>query len=74
MNMVLELPMRVKEDRRLSLLSHLWPLAVATAVTGVMLLRVCFQGMPGVDADRESHSCMVQYILFPPHSASMKDR
>uniref|UniRef100_A0A3P8U7F2 SZT2 subunit of KICSTOR complex n=1 Tax=Amphiprion percula TaxID=161767 RepID=A0A3P8U7F2_AMPPE len=29
-------------------------------------------GMPG-DMDRESHSCIVQYILFPPHSTSTKD-
>uniref|UniRef100_A0A3B5B4W1 SZT2 subunit of KICSTOR complex n=1 Tax=Stegastes partitus TaxID=144197 RepID=A0A3B5B4W1_9TELE len=25
------------------------------------------------DTDRESHSCIVQYILFPPHSTSTKD-
>ncbi|MED6245812.1 hypothetical protein ATANTOWER_008559, partial [Ataeniobius toweri] len=25
------------------------------------------------DTDQESHSCIVQYILFPPHSTSSKD-
>uniref|UniRef100_UPI0037E8BDA3 KICSTOR complex protein SZT2 n=1 Tax=Semicossyphus pulcher TaxID=241346 RepID=UPI0037E8BDA3 len=25
------------------------------------------------ETDRESHSCIVQYILFPPHSTSTKD-
>uniref|UniRef100_A0A3P8USC8 SZT2 subunit of KICSTOR complex n=1 Tax=Cynoglossus semilaevis TaxID=244447 RepID=A0A3P8USC8_CYNSE len=25
------------------------------------------------DTDKESHSCIVQYILFPPHSTSTKD-
>ncbi|XP_061894627.1 KICSTOR complex protein SZT2-like isoform X3 [Entelurus aequoreus] len=25
------------------------------------------------DCDRESHSCIVQYILFPPHATSTKD-
>lgn len=69
-NMAIELPMRVKEDGRLGYLWELWALP---GCNGRMLL-VCVQGMSGVDADRESHSCIVQYILFPPHSASMKDR
>ncbi|XP_056893432.1 KICSTOR complex protein SZT2 isoform X1 [Takifugu flavidus] len=38
-----------------------------------MVIELPMRGMSGVDADRESHSCIVQYILFPPHSASMKD-
>lgn len=25
-------------------------------------------------SDREKHTCVVQYILFPPHSTSTKDR
>uniref|UniRef100_A0A8C9RR21 SZT2 subunit of KICSTOR complex n=1 Tax=Scleropages formosus TaxID=113540 RepID=A0A8C9RR21_SCLFO len=31
-----------------------------------------FQGMQ-TTTDRESYSCIVQYILFPPHSTSTKD-
>ncbi|XP_068600053.1 KICSTOR complex protein SZT2 [Brachionichthys hirsutus] len=37
-----------------------------------MVIELPMKGMPG-DEDRESHSCVVQYILFPPHSTSTKD-
>ncbi|XP_054872770.1 KICSTOR complex protein SZT2 isoform X6 [Amphiprion ocellaris] len=37
-----------------------------------MVIELPVKGMPG-DMDRESHSCIVQYILFPPHSTSTKD-
>ncbi|KAG8003235.1 KICSTOR complex protein SZT2 [Nibea albiflora] len=37
-----------------------------------MVLELPMKGMSG-DTDRESHSCIVQYILFPPHSTSTKD-
>lgn len=29
---------------------------------------------PGQAAAEERHTCVVQYILFPPHSTSTKDR
>lgn len=29
---------------------------------------------PGQAAVEERHTCVVQYILFPPHSTSTKDR
>ncbi|CAG01161.1 unnamed protein product, partial [Tetraodon nigroviridis] len=38
-----------------------------------MVIELPMRGMSGLDADKENHSCIVQYILFPPHSASMKD-
>lgn len=83
-SMVMELPMRVQEDQLL-----LFPILLLLPFpffflffypflflfpTVTVLLHLCFQGMSAVEADRESHSCIVQYILFPPHSASMKDR
>ncbi|KAE8293858.1 KICSTOR complex protein SZT2 [Larimichthys crocea] len=37
-----------------------------------MVIELPMKGMSG-DTDRESHSCIVQYILFPPHSTSTKD-
>ncbi|XP_029904813.1 KICSTOR complex protein SZT2 isoform X2 [Myripristis murdjan] len=37
-----------------------------------MVIELPMKGI-SVDADRESHSCIVQYILFPPHSTSTKD-
>ncbi|XP_028260405.1 KICSTOR complex protein SZT2 isoform X9 [Parambassis ranga] len=37
-----------------------------------MVIELPLKGMPG-DMDRENHSCIVQYILFPPHSTSTKD-
>ncbi|XP_032381667.1 KICSTOR complex protein SZT2 isoform X2 [Etheostoma spectabile] len=37
-----------------------------------MVIELPMKGMSG-DSDRESHSCIVQYILFPPHSTSTKD-
>lgn len=37
-----------------------------------MVIELPMKGM-SVDMDRESHSCIVQYILFPPHSTSTKD-
>ncbi|XP_037624889.1 KICSTOR complex protein SZT2 isoform X2 [Sebastes umbrosus] len=37
-----------------------------------MVIELPVKGMSG-DTDRESHSCIVQYILFPPHSTSTKD-
>ncbi|KAM3876225.1 KICSTOR complex protein SZT2 [Diretmus argenteus] len=37
-----------------------------------MVIELPMKGM-SVDIDRESHSCIVQYILFPPHSTSTKD-
>ncbi|XP_035504823.1 KICSTOR complex protein SZT2 isoform X3 [Scophthalmus maximus] len=37
-----------------------------------MVLELPMKGTLG-DTDRESHSCIVQYILFPPHSTSTKD-
>ena len=30
--------------------------------------------LPGQAAVEERHTCVVQYILFPPHSTSTKDR
>ncbi|XP_053286297.1 KICSTOR complex protein SZT2 isoform X1 [Pleuronectes platessa] len=37
-----------------------------------MVIELPMKGMSG-DMNKESHSCIVQYILFPPHSASTKD-
>ncbi|KAK5930291.1 hypothetical protein CgunFtcFv8_026539 [Champsocephalus gunnari] len=37
-----------------------------------MVLELPVKGISG-DTDRESHSCIVQYIMFPPHSTSTKD-
>ncbi|XP_078141687.1 SZT2 subunit of KICSTOR complex [Centroberyx gerrardi] len=37
-----------------------------------MVIELPMKGM-SADMDRESHSCIVQYILFPPHSTSTKD-
>ncbi|XP_068449279.1 KICSTOR complex protein SZT2 isoform X2 [Clinocottus analis] len=37
-----------------------------------MVIELPMKGESG-DTDRESHSCIVQYILFPPHSTSTKD-
>ncbi|XP_062252253.1 KICSTOR complex protein SZT2 isoform X5 [Platichthys flesus] len=37
-----------------------------------MVIELPMKGMSG-DTNKESHSCIVQYILFPPHSASTKD-
>ncbi|XP_023249147.1 KICSTOR complex protein SZT2 [Seriola lalandi dorsalis] len=37
-----------------------------------MVIELPMRGM-SEDTDRESHSCIVQYILFPPHSTSTKD-
>ncbi|KAM3619466.1 uncharacterized protein V6R79_008697 [Siganus canaliculatus] len=37
-----------------------------------MVTELPMKGMSG-ETDRESHSCIVQYILFPPHSPSSKD-
>ncbi|XP_040895618.1 KICSTOR complex protein SZT2 [Toxotes jaculatrix] len=37
-----------------------------------MVIELPMKGISG-DTDRESHSCIVQYILFPPHSTSTKD-
>ncbi|XP_034386743.1 KICSTOR complex protein SZT2 isoform X2 [Cyclopterus lumpus] len=37
-----------------------------------MVIELPMKGVSG-DTDRESHSCIVQYILFPPHSTSTKD-
>ncbi|XP_069574569.1 KICSTOR complex protein SZT2 [Brachyistius frenatus] len=37
-----------------------------------MVIELPMKGLSG-DSDRESHSCIVQYILFPPHSTSTKD-
>ncbi|XP_051233683.1 KICSTOR complex protein SZT2 isoform X3 [Dicentrarchus labrax] len=37
-----------------------------------LVMELPMKGMSG-DTDRESHSCIVQYILFPPHSTSTKD-
>ncbi|XP_070816670.1 KICSTOR complex protein SZT2 isoform X5 [Chaetodon trifascialis] len=37
-----------------------------------MVIELPMKGM-SADTDRESHSCIVQYILFPPHSTSTKD-
>ncbi|CAJ1064685.1 KICSTOR complex protein SZT2 [Xyrichtys novacula] len=37
-----------------------------------MVIELPMKAVSG-DTDRESHSCIVQYILFPPHSTSTKD-
>ncbi|XP_039985270.1 KICSTOR complex protein SZT2 isoform X9 [Xiphias gladius] len=37
-----------------------------------MVIELPMKGISG-DMDRECHSCIVQYILFPPHSTSTKD-
>ncbi|XP_047442743.1 KICSTOR complex protein SZT2 isoform X6 [Mugil cephalus] len=37
-----------------------------------MVIELPMKGM-STDTDRESHSCIVQYILFPPHCTSTKD-
>ncbi|XP_059197167.1 KICSTOR complex protein SZT2 isoform X2 [Centropristis striata] len=37
-----------------------------------MVIELPMKGVSG-ETDRESHSCIVQYILFPPHSTSTKD-
>ncbi|XP_045562249.1 KICSTOR complex protein SZT2 isoform X4 [Salmo salar] len=37
-----------------------------------MVTELPMKGMPEA-VDRESHTCIVQYILFPPHSTSTKD-
>ncbi|XP_029355137.1 KICSTOR complex protein SZT2 isoform X2 [Echeneis naucrates] len=37
-----------------------------------MVIELPMKGM-SADTERESHSCIVQYILFPPHSTSTKD-
>ncbi|XP_042078063.1 KICSTOR complex protein SZT2 isoform X8 [Haplochromis burtoni] len=37
-----------------------------------LVIELPMKGTSG-DVDRESHSCIVQYILFPPHSTSTKD-
>ncbi|KAM6963146.1 KICSTOR complex protein SZT2 [Aplochiton taeniatus] len=37
-----------------------------------MVIELPMKGMP-VDLDRERPTCIVQYILFPPHSTSTKD-
>ncbi|CAL8307241.1 unnamed protein product [Lota lota] len=37
-----------------------------------MVLELPMKGT-SLDLDKESHSCMVQYILFPPHSNATKD-
>ncbi|XP_044217594.1 KICSTOR complex protein SZT2 isoform X5 [Thunnus albacares] len=37
-----------------------------------MVIELPMKGI-SADTDRESHSCIVQYILFPPHSTSTKD-
>ncbi|XP_041861304.1 KICSTOR complex protein SZT2 isoform X2 [Melanotaenia boesemani] len=37
-----------------------------------MVIELPMKGMSS-DTERESHSCLVQYILFPPHSTSTKD-
>ncbi|XP_026179162.1 KICSTOR complex protein SZT2 isoform X4 [Mastacembelus armatus] len=37
-----------------------------------MVIELPMKGMAG-DMDKESHSCIVQYILFPPHATSTKD-
>lgn len=84
-SMVMELPMKVRKTASpvlcapsgtycqclyssLSsvLRSHMYDLVSAT-------FNVLPQGIGG-DTDRESHSCIVQYILFPPHTTSTKDR
>ncbi|XP_034021670.1 KICSTOR complex protein SZT2-like [Thalassophryne amazonica] len=38
-----------------------------------LVIELPMKGMSG-DMKRESHSCIVQYILFPPHSTATKDR
>lgn len=63
-NMVIELPMKVKSSR-----TNCSPKVILCDPDLVL----CLQGTSG-DVDRESHSCIVQYILFPPHSTSTKDR
>ncbi|XP_061635945.1 KICSTOR complex protein SZT2 isoform X2 [Phyllopteryx taeniolatus] len=37
-----------------------------------MVVELPMKGM-SADSERESHSCIVQYILFPPHATSTKD-
>ncbi|XP_065812120.1 KICSTOR complex protein SZT2 [Labrus bergylta] len=37
-----------------------------------MVIELPMKAVSG-ETDRESHSCIVQYILFPPHSTSTKD-
>ncbi|XP_061093380.1 KICSTOR complex protein SZT2 isoform X17 [Conger conger] len=37
-----------------------------------MVTELPMKGMPAA-VDREHHTCIVQYILFPPHSTSTKD-
>ncbi|KAK5869415.1 hypothetical protein PBY51_024133 [Eleginops maclovinus] len=37
-----------------------------------MVIELPMKGISG-DTDRESHSCIVQYIMFPPHATSTKD-
>nr|XP_043900372.1 KICSTOR complex protein SZT2 isoform X3 [Solea senegalensis] len=37
-----------------------------------MVIELPMKGMSG-DTDREIHSCIIQYIVFPPHSTSTKD-
>ncbi|XP_010780650.1 protein SZT2, partial [Notothenia coriiceps] len=37
-----------------------------------MVIELPMKGISG-ETDRESHSCIVQYIMFPPHSTSTKD-
>ncbi|XP_040040747.2 SZT2 subunit of KICSTOR complex isoform X2 [Gasterosteus aculeatus] len=37
-----------------------------------MVIELPMKSVSG-ETDRESHSCIVQYILFPPHSTSTKD-
>ncbi|XP_054479500.1 KICSTOR complex protein SZT2 [Anoplopoma fimbria] len=37
-----------------------------------MVIELPMKGVSG-ETDRENHSCIIQYILFPPHSTSTKD-
>nr|XP_057930082.1 KICSTOR complex protein SZT2 isoform X1 [Doryrhamphus excisus] len=37
-----------------------------------MVIELPMKGM-STESDRESHSCIVQYVLFPPHATSTKD-
>ncbi|XP_065596339.1 KICSTOR complex protein SZT2 isoform X2 [Cyrtonyx montezumae] len=39
----------------------------------VLELPIQIDGSSGSSSNREKHTCVVQYILFPPHSTSTKD-
>lgn len=77
-SMVMELPMKVREPPSATFCQRLLPSLVRRAAQPpVRCASTTFNVRPqgiGGDTVRESHSCIVQYILFPPHTTSTKDR